>query len=156
MTAATFVDILLIEHNPGDVRLVLDALGEFDAKVEASVVWNGVEALKFLRQETPFEDAPRPRIVVMDLNLPLKHGQFVLKEIRSDPSLALIPVIVFSGSDAPRGISDCYALGANCYIIKPRNLKDYTETIGSLVDFWLRKVSLPSDEARSNSELAEG
>jgi CheY-like chemotaxis protein len=92
----------------------------------------------------------------MDLNLPLKHGQVVLKEIKSDPSLALTPIIVFSGSDAPKGIATCYALGANSYIIKPRNLKDYNEAIRSLVDFWLRKVSLPLEDDRENRELVEG
>jgi chemotaxis family two-component system response regulator Rcp1 len=151
-----FVDILVVEHNPGDVRLISDALKEIDAKVRTQVVWNGIEAIKFLRREPPFQEAPKPRITIMDLNLPLKHGQVVLKEIKSDPSLALLPIIVFSGSDAPKGISTCYALGANCYIIKPRNLNDFTETMRSLVDFWLRKVSLPSDEEGDTRELMEG
>jgi two-component system, chemotaxis family, response regulator Rcp1 len=156
MTNQSFVDILLVEHNPGDVRLIADALKEIDVKLKTQVAWNGIEAIKFLRREPPFEEAPQPRIMIMDLNLPLKHGQVVLKEIKSDPSLALMPIIVFSGSDAPKGISTCYALGANCYIIKPRNLSDFTETMRSLVDFWLRKVSLPSDEEGDTRELMEG
>jgi two-component system, chemotaxis family, response regulator Rcp1 len=156
MTVNKFIDILLIEHNPGDVRLINDALKEIDEKMETKVVWNGIEAIKFLKRESPFEEAPLPRIIVMDLNLPLKHGQAVLKEIKSDPSFALIPIIIFSGSDAPKGISDCYASGANCYVIKPRNLNEYNETIRSLVDFWLKKVSLPSYEAGENRELVGG
>jgi chemotaxis family two-component system response regulator Rcp1 len=151
-----FIDILVVEHNPGDVRLIEDALKEVDPALRTQVVWNGIEALKFLRREAPNENAPRPRIIIMDLNLPLKHGQIVLKEIKSDPSLALTPIVIFSGSDAPKGISTCYALGANCYIIKPRNLNDFTETIRSLADFWLRKVSLPSDNERDTRELVEG
>jgi two-component system, chemotaxis family, response regulator Rcp1 len=156
MTGNRFIDILLVEHNPGDVRLINDALKEVDEKLEMQIVWNGIEAIKFLRHESPFEEAPRPRVIVMDLNLPVKHGQVVLKEIKSDPSLALTPIIIFSGSDAPKGVSDCYASGANCYVIKPRNLNEYTETIRSLVDFWLRKVTLPSNDARNSRELVEG
>jgi chemotaxis family two-component system response regulator Rcp1 len=156
MPEKSFVDILLVEHNPGDVRLIEDALKEIDAKLKTQVVWNGIEAIKFLRREPPFEDAPHPRIMIMDLNLPLKHGQVVLKEIKSDASLALMPIIVFSGSDAPKGISTCYALGANCYVIKPQNLNDFTEAIRSLVDFWLRKASLPSDGHEDTRELVQG
>jgi chemotaxis family two-component system response regulator Rcp1 len=150
------VDILVVEHNPGDVRLINDALKEIDSKLTMQVVWNGIEAVKFLRREIPFEGAARPRIIIMDLNLPLKHGQLVLKEIKSDPLLALTPIIVFSGSDAPKGISSCYALGANCYIVKPRNLTDFADTIRSLVDFWLRKVSLPSSDILDTHELVQG
>jgi chemotaxis family two-component system response regulator Rcp1 len=156
MANRQFVDILLVEHNPGDVRLIFDALKEIDANLKTQVVWNGIEAVKFLRRENPFEEAPQPRIMIMDLNLPLKHGHIVLKEIKSDPALALTPIVILSGSDAPKGISTCYALGANCYIIKPRTLNEYADTIRSLVDFWLRKVSLPSDDTRDNRELVQG
>ncbi len=143
MAEISFVDILLVEHNSGDIRLITDSLIEIAIKPSLSVVWNGIEAMQFLRQEPPFEEAPRPRIIIMDLNLPGKHGIVVLKEIKSDPTLALTPVIVLSGSDAPQDISTCYSLCANCYLVKPRNLYDYTETIRSLVDFWLKKVRLP-------------
>ena len=139
------VDILIVEHNPGDIRLITDALGEMGIKPEFRTVWNGIEAMQFLRQEPPFEDAPRPRIILMDLNLPGKHGRVLLQELKSDPLLSLTPVIVFSGSDAPQDISACYALGANCYIVKPRDLYSYNETIRSLADFWLKKARLPLD-----------
>jgi CheY-like chemotaxis protein len=99
--------------------------------------------LQFLRRAGQFKDAPEPSIVILDLNLPRKNGQSVLAEIRSDPALALLPVIVLSGSDAPQDITGCYALHANCYIVKPRDLAGMNDTIRSLSDFWLDKVKLP-------------
>lgn len=155
MTNNNFVDILFVEHNAGDVRLITDALKEIDPQLETRVVWNGIEAVQFIHRKPPFEEAPRPRIVIMDLNLPLKHGREVLNEIKSDPALAPLPMIVLSGSDAPQDISACYALGANCYLVKPRNLNDYNETIRSLTDFWLRKARLPSDEERFKHTVGE-
>jgi chemotaxis family two-component system response regulator Rcp1 len=149
-------DILLVEHNPGDVRLITDTLKEIDPNLEIRAVWNGIEAIQFIRRNAPFEDALRPRIVIMDLNLPLKQGQEVLKDIKSDPALARLPMIVLSGSDAPQDINACYALGANCYIVKPRNLDDYTKTLQSLIDFWLRTAQLPIDNNQSGPGAASG
>ncbi len=140
-----FVDILLIEDSAGDVRLINDALAETDIKPEISNVRNGVAAMQFLHREAPFEDAPRPRIIMLDLNLPGIDGRVMLKKIKSDFAIAVIPVIIFSGSDAPNDILNCYAAGANCYIVKPRDLYSFSETIRSLVDFWLRKVKLPPE-----------
>ncbi len=137
------IDILLVEDNRGDVTLITQALAETDICPDTRYVRDGIEAMQYLRRETPFEDAPKPAIIILDLDLPRKDGQVVLAEIKSDPTLALTPVIVFSSSDAPQDISTCYALHANCYIIKPRDLFGMTETIRSLVDFWLQKVKLP-------------
>ena len=139
------IDILLVQDNPGDVMLITEAMAETAPDPEITSVRDGVEAMKFLRREAPFQDAPKPAIIILDLNLPRKDGKTVLAEIKSDPGLASTPVIVFSGSDAPQDISACYALQANCYIVKPRDLSGMTETIRSLVDFWLLKVKLPSD-----------
>ncbi len=139
------VDILLVEDNPGDVTLITQALAETDIRPEIRCVRDGIEAMQYLRREAPFEDALKPAIIILDLNLPRKDGRAVLAEIKSDPILALTPVIVFSSSDAPQDISTCYDLHANCYIVKPRDLFGMTETIRSLVDFWLQKVKLPPD-----------
>jgi CheY-like chemotaxis protein len=156
MTNPNSVDILLVEHNPGDVRLITDALKEIDPNLETRSVWNGVQAVQFIRRKNPFEEALPPRIVIMDLNLPLRNGREVLEEIKSDPALVRLPIIVLSGSDAPQDINACYALGANCYIVKPRNLDDYRETMRSLIDFWLRKVRLPTDTFEFRGEAASG
>lgn len=147
------VDILLVEDNLGDVRLITEALAETDMDPSVHCVRDGVEALQFLRRQAPFESAPKPAIVILDLNLPRKDGRDVLAEIKSDTALSSTPVIVFSGSDAPQDISACYRLHANCYIVKPRDLFGMSETISSLVDFWLQKVKLPPD---LNSEISSG
>ncbi len=139
------VDILLVEDNRGDVTLITQALAETDIRPEILRVQDGIEAMQYLHREAPFEDALKPAIIILDLNLPRKDGRVVLAEIKSDPTLALIPVIVFSSSDAPQDVSTCYALHANCYIIKPRDLSGMTETIRTLVDFWLQKVKLPPE-----------
>lgn len=145
MSDDSHVDILLIEHSSGDIRLIVDALAETDSKPVISNVRDGVEAILFLRRQPPFEDAPQPRIIILDLNLPGRDGRDVLKEIKTDPALKLTPVIVFSGSDAPNDIINCYATYANCYIVKPRDLYSFTESIRSLVEFWLKTVKLPTE-----------
>ena len=139
------VDILLVEDNLGDVKLITDALAETDLHPSFHNVRDGIEAIQFLRKQPPFEDAPKPAIIMVDLNLPRKDGRAVLAEIKSDPALAPTPVIILSGSDAPQDIAVCYTLHANCYIIKPRDLFGMNETIRSLVDFWLQKVKLPPE-----------
>lgn len=137
------VDILLVEDNLGDVRLITDALAETDIQPSVHRVRDGIEAIQFLRRESPFENAPKPAIMLLDLNLPRKDGRLVLAEIKSDPVLARTPVIVLSGSDAPQDVSICYSLHANCYVIKPRDLFGLFDTIRRLVDFWLKVVAFP-------------
>lgn len=144
------VDILLVEDNPGDIKLITEALAETGTRPRVHCVRDGIEALRFLRRQAPFEGTPGPGIVVLDLNLPRKDGRAVLAEIKSDPALAPTPVIVLSGSDAPQDISTCYALHANCYIVKPRDLFGMNATMRSLVDFWLQRVKLPSDRNAEN------
>ncbi len=142
------VDILLIEDNPGDIKLITTALAETDRCPATICVRDGIEAIQFLRKQPPFENATRPAIIILDLNLPRKDGRAVLAEIKADPALSPIPVIIFSGSDAPQDICTCYSLHANCYIVKPRNLLGMIEIMDSLVDFWLMKVKIPSDPER--------
>ena len=137
------VDILLVEDNPGEVKLITKALAGTDIRPEVQHVGDGVEAMQYLHNEPPFENSPKPGIIILDLNLPRKDGKSVLKEIKSDPKLTRIPVIIFSSSDAPQDISACYDLGANSYVVKPRDLDSMTGTISSLVDFWLGKSELP-------------
>jgi CheY-like chemotaxis protein len=137
------IDILLVEDNLGDIQLITEALEETGAKPKILTIRDGVEAIMFLRQEPPFQDAPKPSIIILDLNLPRKNGRAILAEIKSDPNLTTTPVIVLSGSDAPQDITACYVLHANCYLVKPRDLHSLNETIRSLVDFWLAKVKLP-------------
>lgn len=147
------VDILLVEDNLGDVKLITDALAETEMHPNVQCVRDGIEAIKFLRRESPFENAPKPALIMLDLNLPRKDGRAVLAEIKANPALSLTPVVVFSGSDAPQDISTCYALHANCYVIKPRDLFGLTEAIRRLVDFWLKVVKLPPDP---NPEIPSG
>jgi two-component system, chemotaxis family, response regulator Rcp1 len=137
-------DILLVEDNPGDIRLITEALEETDIRPSVYIVRDGIEAMQFLRNEPPFERTPMPDIILLDLNLPRKDGKDVLKEIKSDPDLAITPVIVLSGSDAPQDVAVCYALHANCYVVKPRDLYGMNETVRSIVAFWLRTARLPS------------
>jgi len=145
MATARQVDILLIENDAGDARLVTDALAETGVNPAVIRVGDGVAAMQFLRRQAPFHDAPRPRIILLDLNLPGQDGRAVLKEIKTDPALAFLPVIVFSGSDAPNDVLNCYAACANCYIVKPRDLRGITETMRSLVEFWLGIATLPAE-----------
>jgi chemotaxis family two-component system response regulator Rcp1 len=153
MITHSHIDILLVEDNRGDIQLITEALEETGANPKILTIRDGMEAIRLLRREPPFQDAPKPSIIILDLNLPRKDGREILTEIKSDPALAIIPVIIFSGSDAPQDISACYALHANCYIVKPRDLHGLTETIRSLVDFWLMKVKLPpGPDSDMNSE----
>jgi chemotaxis family two-component system response regulator Rcp1 len=148
-------NILLVEDNRGDIMLITQAMEETNIHLQVHRVGDGIEALQFLRRQAPFEDVPEPAIIILDLNLPRKDGRTVLAEVKSDPTLASIPVIVLSGSDAPLDISTCYALHANCYIVKPRDLFGLTDMIKSLVDFWFTKVKLPADLNRETNREAD-
>lgn len=138
-------DILLVEDNPGDISLIKQAVAETEMHPEMHVVTDGFQALQYLKQEAPFEDAQKPSIIILDINLPGKDGPAVLSEVKADPSLAEIPVIVFSSSDSPRDISTCYELHANCYVVKPRDLYGMTDAIHCIVTFWLTIVKLPPE-----------
>jgi CheY-like chemotaxis protein len=146
MTKATEgapVDILLVEDNPGDVRLTQEALREGKIRNRLTVAKDGVEALAVLRREGPHANAPRPDLILLDLNLPRKDGREVLADIKADDSLRRIPVVVLTTSKAEEDILKTYDLHANCYITKPVDLEQFIEVIKSIDDFWLTVVRLP-------------
>src|SRR5690348_15306724 len=121
------IEVLLVEDNPGDVRLTIEAMREDKLFNNISVASDGVEALSFLRREGPFKDAPRPDIILLDLNLPKKDGREVLIEIKADPSLRRIPVVVLSTSKSEEDVLQSYDLQASCYISKPVDLDHFME-----------------------------
>ncbi len=138
------VEKLLVEDNPGDVRLMVEALQGSKIPNNVSVVEDGVEAIAFLRRKGKYADAPRPDLIFLDLNLPKKGGLEVLAEIKSDENLKLIPVIVLTISEEERDIFEVYGLSANCYITKPVNYKQFIKVVRAIEDFWLTIVKLPS------------
>ncbi len=137
------IEILLVEDNPGDVRLTIEALKEGKVHNSLSVARDGVEALAFLRREGPHANAARPDLILLDLNLPRKDGREVLAEIKEDPSLRRIPVVVLTTSKAEEDILRTYDLHANCYIAKPVDLDQFISVVRSIDDFWLSVVRLP-------------
>ncbi|HXG31271.1 MAG TPA: response regulator [Thermodesulfobacteriota bacterium] len=139
------IEILLVEDNPGDARLAQEALKEGKMNNNISVVRDGVEALAFLRQEGKYAEAPRPDIILLDLNLPKKDGREVLAEIKEDPDLKRIPIVVLTTSEAEQDILKAYNLHANCYITKPVDLDQFITVVKSIEDFWLTIVKLPTE-----------
>ena len=141
------IQVLLVEDNPGDVRLTKEALKEGKLLNQLTVVGDGVEALSFLRKEGKYADALQPELILLDLNLPKKDGREVLAEIKADPSLRRIPVVVLTTSSAEEDILKIYDLHANCYITKPVDLEQFMGVVKSIEDFWVSVVKLPSHEA---------
>jgi CheY-like chemotaxis protein len=139
------VEILLVEDNPGDVRLTREALREGKVRNNLYVASDGVEALAFLRREGQYADAVRPDLVLLDLNLPRKDGREVLEEIKADPSLRYIPVVVLTSSQAEQDILRAYDLHANCYVSKPVDLDQFIHVVRSIEDFWFTIVKLPPE-----------
>jgi len=138
------IEILLVEDNPGDVRLTKEALHE--GKVYSNLHWakDGVEALEFLRRGGAHRAAPRPDIILLDLNLPKKDGREVLSSIKSDPELLQIPVVVLTTSSAEEDVFRSYKLHANCYVTKPVDLEKFLQVVKSIDNFWLTVVTLPA------------
>lgn len=139
------IDILLVEDNPGDAELTGEALADSKVLSRLHVVRDGVEALAFLRQEGDYAQAPRPDLVLLDLNLPRKDGRAVLKDIKADPALRLIPVVVLTSSQAEEDVARAYELNANCYVTKPVGLEQFLTIVKSIEQFWLTVVKLPRD-----------
>ena len=137
------VHILLVEDNPGDVRLTVEILKEAKVLNALDVAEDGVEALSYLRRKNGFEDKRRPDLVLLDLNLPKKDGRDLLAEIKKDPDLRRIPVVILTSSDAEADVIKTYDLHANCYITKPINLDQFMEVVKSIEHFWLTVVKLP-------------
>ncbi len=143
-TRSSPVEILLVEDNPGDVRLTREALKE--GKVYSNLHWaqDGVEALEFLRRQGKFADMPRPDIILLDLNLPRKDGREVLFEIKNDDDLKRIPVVILTTSKAEEDVLRSYELHANCYVTKPVDLEKFIVVVQSIDRFWLTVVTLPN------------
>src|ERR1700690_123316 len=137
------IEILLVEDNPGDVRLTLEGMKDARVRNHMSMVKDGVEALAFLRREGDYADAPRPDLILLDLNLPKKDGKKVLAEIKTDPILRRIPVIVLTASKDEEDILKSYDLYANCFITKSINMEQFITVVKSIEDFWLISMKLP-------------
>jgi CheY-like chemotaxis protein len=139
------IDILLVEDNPGDVRLTKEALKEAKLLNTIAHVPDGVEAVAYLRREGKYKDAVRPDLILLDLNLPKKDGREVLAEIKNDPELKRIPVVILTTSRAEQDILKAYNLHANCYITKPVDLDQFVRVAKSIDDFWFTMVRLPPE-----------
>lgn len=137
------IEILLVEDNPGDVRLTREALRDGKVQNHLSVVGDGVEALTFLRREGAHAQAPRPGLILLDLNLPRKDGRQVLAEIKTDQSLQTIPVVILTTSTAEEDVLKAYGLHANAYIKKPVDLDQFLRVVQAVEEFWLTLVTLP-------------
>jgi len=142
------IEILLVEDNPGDVRLTQEALKDAKVLNKLHVVNDGIDAMAFLRQRGKYLNTVRPDLVLLDLNLPRKDGREVLAEIKVDPDLKRIPVVILTMSKAEEDIIKTYELHANCYITKPVDLGRFLEVVKSIKDFWLTVVKLPPNGAK--------
>jgi chemotaxis family two-component system response regulator Rcp1 len=142
--------VLLVEDSPGDVRLTQEAFHDANANVKLHVAVDGVEAMDFLRRRGRHIDAPRPDLVLLDLNLPKLDGREVLALVKKDSTLKTIPIVVLSTSDAEVDITTSYKLHANCYFTKPVDLDDFDDLVKRINDFWIEKVKLPR---RASGEL---
>lgn len=138
------MQILLVEDNAADVRLTKEALKDAKILNELHVCRDGVEAMDFLHRRPGCEDAPRPDIVILDLNLPRKDGKEVLAEMKGDPTLRTIPVAVLTTSEAEADVLDSYDLGANCFLTKPVDLDQFLKVVQAVEEFWLGMVRLPA------------
>ncbi len=144
----TAPEVLLVDDNPADIDLMSEVLAKSNRHFHVNVVCDGAEAISFLRRQGKYAAAPAPDLVVLDLNLPRKDGREVLSDIKADPALAMIPVVVFTTSQANSDITRSYELGANCYLRKPGNLPEFMAVVQCMADFWLGFASLPKKEKR--------
>jgi len=147
-------ELLLVDDNPADLSLVREALAETDRQSRLHCVEGGAEALAFLRRNGKYAHVVRPDLVILDLNLPKTGGLEVLAEVKADPALRDIPVVVFSSSESRRDIARCYKLGANCYVSKPGDLKRFFLVVQSIERFWFSYASLPLKESNGSSNDA--
>lgn len=135
--------LLLVEDNRADARLVEEAFKEMNAPILLSRVEDGEEAMNVLRGVGGHSDTPRPNLILLDLNLPRKDGREVLAEVKADPELRRIPVVIMTSSQDPDDVYKCYDLGANCYVTKPMDYDEFERRMKSLADFWLTTATLP-------------
>jgi CheY-like chemotaxis protein len=137
------IEILLVEDNPGDARLTIEAMREAKMRNRIHVVEDGVEAMEFLRNQGRFKDSPRPDLILLDLNLPKKDGRAVLAEVKTDPALRRIPVVVLTTSRAEEDVLKAYDLHANAYVTKPVDLTQFMKIVAQIEEFWIKVVVLP-------------
>lgn len=142
------VQILLVEDNPGDIRLTQEALKEGDLQSNLNVVKDGVEAIAYLRQEREYAGKPMPDLILLDLNLPKKDGREVLADIKADDRLKHIPIVILTTSDAEQDIVKSYKLHANCFITKPVDLEEFMTVVRKVEEFWFTIVKLPPNGAQ--------
>ncbi|MEI9937830.1 MAG: response regulator [Pseudomonadota bacterium] len=140
------IEVLLIEDSPGDVRLTQEAFREANQDVRLHVAYDGVEAMSFLKRTGKNVDAPRPDLILLDLNLPRMDGREVLVQIKEDDDLKTIPTVILTTSDAEADIAKSYELQANCYLSKPVQLDAFESLVKSINDFWLTKAKLPQQK----------
>jgi chemotaxis family two-component system response regulator Rcp1 len=145
------IHILLIEDNPGDVRLAIETFKDAKIHNQVNVVPDGVEAMAYLRKQGKYANATRPDVILLDLNMPRKDGREVLKEVKEDPDLRRIPVVILTMSQAEQDILKSYDLHANCYISKPVDLTQFNKVVQSIENFWFMIVKLPPKESNCNS-----
>jgi chemotaxis family two-component system response regulator Rcp1 len=137
------IDVLLIEDNAADARLMQETLKETKVIVKLSIVVDGVEAMAYLRNEGKYKNAKRPDLILLDLNLPRKDGREVLAEVKADPGLRRIPVVIVTSSQAEQDILKTYDLHANAYVNKPMDLTQFSTLVSAIDDFWFSVVKLP-------------
>jgi chemotaxis family two-component system response regulator Rcp1 len=137
-------EILLVDDNPADSDLTWLVLARSTRQNHISAVYDGEQAMAFLQRTGKHTNAVRPHLVVLDLNLPRKDGRAVLDEVKADPNLRKIPIVIFTTSRSGRDVARCYELGANCYVCKPGNLDDFRSVVRSIEDFWFGSASLPN------------
>ena len=139
-------EVLLVEDSPGDVRLTKEAFRAANASIHLHVASDGIEAIAFLKREGPHVDAPRPDLILLDLNLPKMDGREVLAHIKKDDTLKTIPTVILTTSDAEVDVAKSYQLQANCYLSKPVQFDAFENLVKSINDFWLTKVKLPQQQ----------
>ena len=137
------IHVLLVEDNPADADLTRETLETSKLHLALSVAIDGIEAMRFLRREGEYAGAPRPDLILLDLNLPKKDGRQILSEIKADSEFRRIPIVILTSSDAERDVAQSYALGANCYVTKPVDLKAFQAIVQAVEDFWFTVVKLP-------------
>jgi chemotaxis family two-component system response regulator Rcp1 len=147
----TTPEILMVDDNPADIDLTSEVLAQSKQAFHVNAVNDGAEAISFLRHRGKYAASPVPDLVVLDLNLPHKNGREVLAEVKADPQLAKIPVVIFTTSQASADVMRSYELGANCYLRKPGNLPDFVAVVQSMANFWLGFATLPQ---KKNEERA--
>ena len=140
------IEILLVEDDPADVDLTKEVLEDSKVKLNLNVVEDGVLAMEYLRKEGKFANKPKPDLILLDLNMPRKDGRETLAEIKSDPKLQMIPIVILTTSNANEDIVKTYTKGANCYITKPVGLKQFTKVVRAIENFWFTIVKLPPEK----------